>query len=73
VDSIYTILILLSGAATFATMFSAALRLGPEALYRVREHPRLFFRTFGVVWLAVFAFSYFLSSDLENHSTSSRC
>jgi bile acid:Na+ symporter, BASS family len=53
VDSIYTILILLSGAATFATMFSAALRLGPEALYRVREHPRLFFRTFGVVWLVI--------------------
>ncbi len=52
-DSLFSILILLSGAATFATMFSAALRLGPEALSRVREHPRLFLRTFAIVWLVI--------------------
>jgi BASS family bile acid:Na+ symporter len=51
--SLYTVLILLSGAASFATMFSAALRLGRESLHRVIEHPRLFFRTFGVVWLVI--------------------
>jgi BASS family bile acid:Na+ symporter len=43
----------LSGAATFATVFGASLRLGPESLYRVREHPRLFLRTFVAVWLAI--------------------
>lgn len=53
VDSLFDVLILLSGAATFATMFGAALRLGPEALYRVREHPRLFFRTFAAVWVGI--------------------
>ena len=52
-DSLFDILILLSGAATFATMFGAALRLGPEALRRVREHPRMFFRTFAAVWLGI--------------------
>jgi bile acid:Na+ symporter, BASS family len=53
VDSLFDVLILLSGVATFATMFGAALRLGPGALRRVREHPRLFFRTFGAVWLLI--------------------
>jgi bile acid:Na+ symporter, BASS family len=53
VDSLFDVLILISGAATFATMFGAALRLGPESLRRVREHPRLFFRTFAAVWLAI--------------------
>jgi bile acid:Na+ symporter, BASS family len=53
VDSLFDVLILLSGVATFATMFGAALRLGPRALRRVREHPRLFFRTFGAVWLFI--------------------
>jgi bile acid:Na+ symporter, BASS family len=53
VDSLYDVLIVLSGAATFATVFGASLRLGPEALYRVREHPRLFLRTFVAVWLAI--------------------
>jgi BASS family bile acid:Na+ symporter len=53
VDSLYAILILLSGAATFATMFSAALRLGPNALHSVIEHPKLFFRTLGTVWLFI--------------------
>jgi BASS family bile acid:Na+ symporter len=53
VVSLFDILILLSGAATFATMFGAALRLGPEALHRVREHPRMFFRTFAAVWLGI--------------------
>jgi BASS family bile acid:Na+ symporter len=52
-DSLFDVLILLSGAATFATMFSAALRLGPEALHRVRERPRLFLRTFAAVWLFI--------------------
>lgn len=52
-DFLFAILILLSGTATFATMFSASLRLGPEALYRIKEHPRLFFRTFGIVWLVI--------------------
>src|SRR5262245_46981552 len=53
VDSIYDILILLSGAATFAAMFGVALQLGPEALRKVNEKPRLFFRTLGVIWIAV--------------------
>jgi BASS family bile acid:Na+ symporter len=53
VDSLFDVLILLSGAATFATMFGAALRLGPRALYRVREHPRMFFRTFVAVWVGI--------------------
>jgi BASS family bile acid:Na+ symporter len=53
VDSFYDVLILLSGAATFATMFGAAVRLGPEALHRVVEHPRLFLRTFVAVWLVI--------------------
>jgi bile acid:Na+ symporter, BASS family len=53
VDSLFDVLVLLSGAATFATMFAAALRLGPEALYRVREHPRMFTRTFVVVWVGI--------------------
>jgi BASS family bile acid:Na+ symporter len=53
VDSLFDILILLSGAATFATMFAAALRLGPRALYRVKEHPRMFCRTFVAVWLGI--------------------
>ncbi|HZM86647.1 MAG TPA: hypothetical protein VFF31_08825 [Blastocatellia bacterium] len=52
-DSLFDVLILLSGVATFATMFGAALRLGPGALRRVREHPRLFLRTFAVVWLLI--------------------
>src|SRR5689334_17487829 len=52
-DSLFEVLILLSGAATFATMFSAALRLGPEALLKVRERPRLFVRTFWAVWLFI--------------------
>src|SRR5262245_34163951 len=34
-------------------MFAAALRLGPKALYRVRDHPRLFVRRFVAVWLAI--------------------
>jgi bile acid:Na+ symporter, BASS family len=53
VDSLYDVLIVLSGAATFATVFAAALRLGPESLYIVRERPRLFFRTFGAVWIVI--------------------
>src|SRR5262245_38757781 len=53
VDSLFDVLILLSGVATFATMFGAALRLGPGALRRVREHPRLFFRTFAALWLVI--------------------
>jgi BASS family bile acid:Na+ symporter len=53
VDPLFDVLVLLSGAATFATMFGAALRLGPGALYRVREHPRLFFRTFLAVWVGI--------------------
>jgi BASS family bile acid:Na+ symporter len=53
VDSLYDVLILLSGAATFATVFGAALRLGPEALHRVSEDPRLFLRTFVAIWLAI--------------------
>jgi BASS family bile acid:Na+ symporter len=53
VDSLFDVLILLSGAATFATVFTAALRLGPKALHRVNEHPRLFFRTFVAVWLVI--------------------
>jgi BASS family bile acid:Na+ symporter len=53
VDSLYDVLLLLSGAATFATMFGAALRLGPEALRIVSERPRLFFRTFAAVWLVI--------------------
>jgi BASS family bile acid:Na+ symporter len=53
VDSLFDLLILLSGAATFATMFGAALRLGPKALYRVKENPRLFLRTFVAVWLVI--------------------
>lgn len=53
VDSLYDVLILLSGAATFATMLGAALRLGPESLRRVKDHPRLFFRTFAVVWIGI--------------------
>jgi BASS family bile acid:Na+ symporter len=50
---LFDILLLLSAAATFATMFSAALRLGPEALLKVRERPRLFVRTFAAVWLFI--------------------
>ena len=53
VDSLFDVLILLSGVATFATMFGTSLRLGPKSLRRVREHPRLFFRTFGAVWLVI--------------------
>jgi len=53
VDSLYEVLILLSGAATFATVFGAALRVGPGALYRVSERPRLFLRTFVAVWLVI--------------------
>src|SRR5262249_24965852 len=53
VDSLFDVLILLSGAATFATMFGAALRLGPEALRRVKEHPRMFLRTFVAVWVGI--------------------
>jgi BASS family bile acid:Na+ symporter len=53
VDSLFDLLILLSGAATFATMFAAALRLGPKALHRVKEHPRLFLRTLAAVWIAI--------------------
>jgi BASS family bile acid:Na+ symporter len=53
VESVYTILIFLSGAATFAALFGGALRLGPEALFRVAEHPRLFFRMLVVVWIAI--------------------
>jgi BASS family bile acid:Na+ symporter len=53
VDSLYDVLILLSGAATFATVFGAALVLGPKSLRRVSEHPRLFFRTFLAVWLVI--------------------
>ena len=52
-DSLYDVLILLSGAATFATVFGAALVLGPKSLRRVSEHPRLFFRTFLAVWLVI--------------------
>jgi bile acid:Na+ symporter, BASS family len=52
-SQLFEVLILLSGAATFATMFSAALRLGPEALGRIRERPRLFVRTFAAVWLFI--------------------
>ena len=52
-DSLYDVLILLSGAATFATVFGAALVLGPKSLHRVGEHPRLFFRTFLAVWLVI--------------------
>ena len=52
-DSLFDLLILLSGAATFATMFSASLRLGPKALHRVTEHPGLFLRTLAAVWLAI--------------------
>ena len=51
--SLFDILVLLSGAATFATMFGAALRLGPEAFGRIKEHPRMFFRTFAAVWLGI--------------------
>jgi BASS family bile acid:Na+ symporter len=50
---LYDVLILLSGAATFATVFNAALRLGPKALHRVRENPRLFVRTFVAIWLVI--------------------
>jgi BASS family bile acid:Na+ symporter len=50
---LYDVLVLLSGAATFATVFTAAIRLGPKALDRVSEHPRLFFRTFLAVWLVI--------------------
>jgi BASS family bile acid:Na+ symporter len=53
VDSLFDLLILLSGAATFATMFGAALRLGPKSLYRIKENPRLFLRTFVAVWLVI--------------------
>jgi len=53
VEHIFTILIVLSGAATFSALFGGALRLGPEALHRVTEHPRLFFRTLAVVWIAI--------------------
>jgi len=53
IDSLFDVLILLSGVATFGTMFGAALRLGPGALRRVRERPRLFFRTLGTVWLVI--------------------
>jgi bile acid:Na+ symporter, BASS family len=53
VDYLYEVLILLSGAATFATVFGAALRLGPEALHRVSAHPRLFIRTFAAVWFVI--------------------
>lgn len=56
-DSLYDVLILLSGAATFATVFSAALKLGPRALNRVREHPRLFLRTCSAVWIGIPLFS----------------
>ena len=52
-ESVYTLLILLSGAATFAALFGGALRLGPEALSRVIEHPRLFFRMLAVIWIAI--------------------
>ena len=52
-DSLFDVLILLSGVATFATMFAAALRLGPGAVRRVREHPRLFLRTFAAVWVVI--------------------
>ena len=52
-DSLFDVLILLSGVATYATMFGTSLRLGPKSLRRVREHPRLFFRTFGAVWLVI--------------------
>ena len=52
-DSLYDVLILLSGAATFATVFGSALVLGPKSLRRVSEHPRLFFRTFLAVWLVI--------------------
>jgi BASS family bile acid:Na+ symporter len=53
VDSVYTILIVLSGAATFAALFGGALRLGPEALLRVTEHSRLFVRMLVVIWIAI--------------------
>src|SRR5262249_2465966 len=33
--------------------FGGALRLGPEALRRVAEHPRLFFRMLVVIWIAI--------------------
>ena len=53
-ESVYTLLILLSGVpATFAALFGGALRLGPEALSRVIEHPRLFFRMLAVIWIAI--------------------
>ena len=52
-ESVFTLLILLSGAATFAALFGGALRLGPEALGRVIEHPRLFFRMLAVIWIAI--------------------
>jgi BASS family bile acid:Na+ symporter len=60
VDSLYDVLILLSGAATFATVFSSAVRLGPKALYRVQEHPRLFLRTFVAIWIVIPLFSIFV-------------
>src|SRR5262245_60355066 len=70
VDSLFDVLILLSGAATFATVFSAALRLGPESLYRVREHPRLFVRTFSIVWLVIPLFTLLVIHGLGVVGTS---
>ena len=52
-ESVFAILIVLSGAATFAALFGAALRLGPESLRRVAEHPRLFLRMLAVIWIAI--------------------
>jgi predicted Na+-dependent transporter len=70
VDSLFDVLILLSGAATFATVFSAALRLGPESLYRVRERPRLFFRTFSIVWVVIPLFTLLVIYGLRVEGTS---
>src|SRR5262245_37103827 len=70
VDSLFDILIIISGAATFATMFGAALRLGPESLRRVRERPRLFLRTFGAFWLAVPLFTVLVIYGLGVTGTS---
>ena len=52
-EPVYTILIVLSGAATFAALFGGALRLGPEALLKVTEHLRLFVRMLVVIWVAI--------------------
>jgi len=70
VESLYTILIVLSGAATFAALFGGALRLGPGSLRRVTEHPRLFLRMLLVIWIAIPVFTALVILGLGLRGTS---